>query len=278
MGAIIWLASYPKSGNTWMRVFLHNLLRNPDKPMPINEIDRFTLGESQANWYYQFTRKKPTELSLEELAQLRPKVHRAMTGAHPDSVFVKTHNYLGESCGSSLITMECTAGAIYIVRNPLDVVLSFANHFGVDVDRAIEALARDGGLTEATDTNVIEFINSWSMHVKSWTQILHPRLSVVRYEDMLERPLKTFGGVARFLGVNPPKDRLKKAIKFASFKELKAQEQREGFKERSHKAESFFRVGRRDQWREKLSEDQVRRIVEIHREQMERFGYVPPGF
>jgi 8-oxo-dGTP pyrophosphatase MutT (NUDIX family) len=66
-----------------------------------------------------------------------------MTGAHPDSVFVKTHNYLGESCGSSLITMQCTAGAIYIVRNPLDVVLSFANHFGVDVDRAIEALARE---------------------------------------------------------------------------------------------------------------------------------------
>lgn len=278
MGAIIWLASFPKSGNTWMRALLHNLLRNPDRPTPINEIDSFALGESVAAWYYQFTDKKASELTLEELTELRPKVHKAMMGAHPDSVFVKTHSYLGESCGKPIHTMECTAGAIYVVRNPLDVCPSFANHFGITIDRAIDAMADENGLGAATDTNVAEIITSWSLNVKSWTQVPHPRIKVVRYEDLLERPQHTFGGVTKFLGLDPPKERLKKAIKFSSFKELSSQEAKAGFKEKSEHAQRFFNVGKRDQWRSKLTEEQVKRIVDGHREQMERFKYVPRGY
>lgn len=278
MGAIIWLASFPKSGNTWMRAFLHNLLRNPDRPTPINEIDKFSLGEATANWYYQFTDKPPKELTAEDLANLRPKVHKAMMGAHPDSVFVKTHSYLGESCGRQIHTMECTAGAIYVVRNPLDVCPSFSNHFGISIDKAIDAMADDGGIGAPTETTVAENITSWSLNVKSWTQVPHPRIKVVRYEDLLERPRAAFGEVAGFLGLKPPKDRLEKAIKFSSFKELSRQESAAGFKERSTHAQRFFNVGKRDQWREKLTEDQIRRIVERHREQMERFKYVPRGY
>ncbi len=278
MGALIWLASYPKSGNTWMRAFLHNLLRNPPRPMPVNAIDSFTLGDSTANWYYEFTDKTATELTLEDLAALRPKVHRAMMGAHPDSVFVKTHSYMGESCGVPLITMECTAGAIYIVRNPLDVVLSFADHFGVSVDEAIEAMAQEGGLSRPTETSVLEFMNSWSTHVKSWTQAPNPQLHVVRYEDMLDKPIKTFTKVARFLGLRPPRERITKAIRFSSFRELRKQEDHSGFKERSEHAKRFFRAGSKGQWRTALRPEQVRRIVESHREQMQRFGYVPKGY
>ena len=278
MGAIIWLASFPKSGNTWMRAFLHNLLRNPDRPTPINEIDKFSLGESVANWYYQFTDKKAQDLTEPELAELRPKVHRSMMGAHPDSVFVKTHSYLGESCDKPIHTMECTAGAIYVVRNPLDVCPSFANHFGLSIDGAIDAMADTRGVGAPTDTNVTEYITSWSRNVQSWTQIPHPQIKVVRYEDLLDRPQRSFGEVARFLGLDPPKERLKKAIKFSSFKELSSQESKAGFKEKSTHAGKFFNAGKKDQWREKLSEEQVQRIVDTHREQMERFKYVPRGY
>ena len=275
MGAIIWLASYPKSGNTWLRAFLHNLLRNPPKPAAINELDRFCLGESQAAWYRDVGGIDPAAASPAEIAALRPKVHEAFTRSFPDSVFVKVHNRLGEQDGHPLISMAHTAGAIYVVRNPLDVVLSMTSHFGVDIDGAIERLNMPGAASEANDNNVPEYYGDWSHHVTSWTGQENPQLHIVRYEDMTETPQRTFGAIAGFLGLSPGKPRLNKAIRFSSFKELRKQEAVSGFRERSHHADRFFRVGRTGQWRKELSTPQIDRIVAAHHEQMERFGYLP---
>ena len=96
MGAIIWLASYPKSGNTWMRAFLHNLLTNSQEPVDINALHHFTLGEGSARYYRHFDPRPLTSLSEREVMALRPKVHELLTQAFPDSVFVKTHHFLGE--------------------------------------------------------------------------------------------------------------------------------------------------------------------------------------
>src|SRR3954451_6509877 len=130
MGAIVWLASYPKSGNTWMRAFLHNFLRNPDKSYDINKMSDFTLGDSQVSWYQQFDPRPGSEYSKPDVQRMRPMVHHAMTKAFPDSVFVKTHNACVEDNGHPLVSLEVTAGAIYIVRNPLDVVISYSDHIG----------------------------------------------------------------------------------------------------------------------------------------------------
>ena len=131
MGAIVWLASYPKSGNTWMRAFLHNLLRNPAQPVHINELDRFSLGDSHRSWYAEVSKTPLEQLSDAEIIALKPAAHRRMTQAFPDSVFVKTHNRLGLAYGHPLISLDCTAGAIYVLRNPLDVVVSMAHHYVV---------------------------------------------------------------------------------------------------------------------------------------------------
>jgi len=101
---------------------------------------------------------------------------------------------------------------------------------------------------------------------------------VLRYEDMLDSPLKTFGRAAKFLGLKPPRARLVKAIRFSSFKTLRRQEDTAGFKERSDKSQRFFRAGKKNQWKDKLTPEQVRAIVDRHREQMSRFGYVPEGY
>ncbi|MGO1119947.1 sulfotransferase domain-containing protein [Rhodovibrionaceae bacterium A322] len=278
MGAIIWLASYPKSGNTWVRAFLHNMLKNPDKPIPINEIDRFTLGDASVGWYLRFTSKKPEEMEPEVLAELRPKVHRALTQTSPDSVFVKTHSFMGENSGVALITQEVTAGGIYIVRNPLDVTLSFADHFGLSIDDTIDVMSRDGWRSQPSSNHIIEFFNGWSQNVQSWTQMPHPALHVVRYEDLIDSPLQTFKKMSNFLGLNPPDQRIKKAVRFSSFKELKKQEKASGFKEASNKSKGFFRQGRSGGWQDSLTEEQVGKIVDRHREQMSRFGYIPKGF
>lgn len=277
MGAIIWLASYPKSGNTWMRVFIHNLLINPKEPIKINALDKLSLGEDRAELYNYFDPRPLSSLSAQEVMALRPKVHELLTRASPDSVFVKTHNFLGEVEGYPLVNMECTAGAIYVVRNPLDVVISYARHFGLEIDEAIGQLAHAGAGTPTTDMVARQYYNTWSGNVKSWTQTPAATLHVVRYEDLIEQPLDAFGGVVGFLGLNPPRERLERAIRFSSFDELKAQESEYGFAERSQHSR-FFRSGRTDQWREVLSEAQIERIVADHREQMERFGYVPEGY
>lgn len=278
MGALIWLASYPKSGNTWMRSFLHNLFRNSHQPIDINEIDDFCLGISMASFYKRYTPTSPRDMTPEEIASYRMRVQRDFTEVFPDSVFVKTHDFLGERDGVPLHNMDVTAGAIYIVRNPLDVVLSMVPHFGLSIDEAIEVLANENGGTAPSDTHVPDAYGSWSTNVKSWTQNPSPQLLVVRYEDMLDKPRKSFKRVVDFLGLKPTADRLERAIKFSSFKVLKAQEEKRGFKERPAISKAFFREGKRDQWRRKLTPDQVRRIVTDHHEQMARFGYIPEDY
>ncbi|MBL6951624.1 MAG: sulfotransferase domain-containing protein [Alphaproteobacteria bacterium] len=276
MGGIIWLASYPKSGNTWLRAFLHNLLRDPDQPAEINKLDQFCVGDSQAKWFSHVANgRKPMDMSPEEVAPLRPLVHQAFTSAHPDSVFAKTHNIMAEAYGVPLVTMEYTVGAIYIVRNPLDMVLSLADHFGQSLDGAIAMLADPQAGTPSNINNAFEFYGTWSQHVAAWTAVESDALIRLRYEDMGADPRQTFRKVANFLGLDPPSARLDKAIQFSSFEVLRAQEDKSGFRERSSHSEHFFRSGKSGQWHGVLSKAQVDAVVSAHHEQMERFGYLP---
>jgi hypothetical protein len=275
MGKLIWLASYPKSGNTWLRAFLHNLMRNPNEPYDINRLTDFTLSDAQMRWYQLFDPRPGPEISAEEVAALRPKVHEAMTRAHPDTVFVKTHNALVEDRGTPMITMEHTAGAIYVVRNPLDVVISYGDHYGLTMDAAITAMATPGLQSVNEEIHCYERYGSWSEHVMSWTHRPTPGLHIVRYEDMLSSPHRTFAGVAAFLSLKVARDRLDKAIKLSSFKVLREQEKRHGFIERTANSQRFFREGKAGQWRKALTPAQIETMTSIHREQMTRFGYWP---
>lgn len=278
MGALIWLASYPKSGNTWVRSFLHNLLRNTEQPADINSLNQFCLGSSSRRWFEQVSPVPLEQLKPEALARLRPAAQAKMTAVSPDSIFVKSHNHLGAWFGVPLHNMQVTAGAIYILRNPLDVVPSFAGHLGMSIDDTIRFMSTDGAGTKLTAKHVPEVYDSWSAHVASWTGAKSGQLFVVRYEDLMESPEEFFGSMARFLGLNPDSERLERAIRNSSFDVLRSQESEHGFKEKPAHAASFFREGRAGQWRERLSEEQILRILSDHGEQMERFGYVPEGY
>ena len=278
MSRILWLASYPKSGNTWLRAFLHNLLRNARTPFDINRMSELTAGDSQAHWYGRLDPRPLTSLGEEDLARLRPKVHALIAEGAPDSVMVKTHNALVEVDGVPMITLSLTAGAIYVVRNPLDVVVSYAHHLGQPTDDIITLMETRGFQSPATADQVPERHSDWSTHVESWTAHPHPTLHVVRYEDMSRRPGPTFRAISAFLGLKPPRERLERAMRHSSFRSLRAQEDRTGFIERTPSQDRFFRAGKVGSWREVLDDAQVRRVVERHRAQMKRFDYLPSGY
>jgi len=274
MGAIIWLASYPKSGNTWVRAFLQNLILNKSASVHINELAQFAYGDGQKFWYEQAAGGSVDGLSPEQLMQLTPKAHACMTRSRPQSVFVKTHNALVTNWDVPFITADVTAGAIHIVRNPLDITVSLADHFGFSIDEAIDFMNNPDAQTPEDEYKLPQVYGTWSDHVSSW-QKFNPRyLHRVRYEDLRLKPAIAFAELARFLQIKPPKKILTKAIKNSSFKVLQHQEQKDGFLEKSDKAERFFRSGKAGGWREVLSPAQVQRLVDVHHDKMDEFGYL----
>lgn len=275
MSKIIWLASYPKSGNTWMRAFLHNLFRDPNEAYDINKITDLSISDSSIDWYRAQDKRDWTEWSAVDVARMRRGAQLAMCRLKPDDVFVKTHNASVVFLGYPMMHQDLTAGAIYIVRNPLDVCISLSHHYGTDLDTTIEILADPSIGSKTNDKIVYEVHKSWSIHVDSWTNPPRPGLAVLRYEDMLNNPIKAFGGLSQFLGLNPPRKRLERAIERASFKTLRRQEDEQGFKEKSPFAQKFFRDGRAGQWRELLTPAQIDKVASAHKEQMQRFGYWP---
>ena len=275
---IVWLASYPKSGNTWTRTFLHNLVHltsGETQVQQINDLNRFSMGSAGMPLFEEILGFAPTDEHLTQIAAARARVQQHIVDVVEGVAFVKTHQALVVDRGHITINFAVTSGAIYIVRNPLDVAISYAHHLSRPIDFAIDFMNKNNAETASSDQHVYEVYGSWSQHVLSWTRKPHPAIYVMRYEDMLAEPKKTFGALARHLLFKPSDEQLDGAIDGSSFERLREQEEKEGFQERPKKAERFFREGRAGQWKDVLTPAQVQRIVDAHGEQMQRFGYLP---
>ena len=209
-----------------------------------------------------------------EVQAARPRVHEALTRLHEDLVFVKTHNANLNLHGVPLCTPSVTAGAIYIVRDPRDVALSYAAFTGKSVDEIIDFMAQDGAANASDGVQVFELLSSWSGHALSW--VAAPRRLLVRYEDLLAGPERAFGRIMRFLGAADAAaepERLSRAIEFSSFSTLSGQETKDGYRAGSPTGEKFFRAGKAGSWRERLKPAQTARIWAAHGQVMEKFGY-----
>jgi Sulfotransferase domain len=267
LGKIVWLASYPKSGNTWVRAFLHNYIVNAETPHSINSLIDFSVAECAA----AFFGPQASSLSTAQVQSLRPAVHEQLTRLHDDLVFVKTHNANLTVHGVPLCTPGVTAGSVFIVRDPRDVAVSYAAFARKNVDEIIEFMA-DKNAANATDANqVFEHLSSWSRHAVSWAASRNRLL--VRYEDLLAEPARYFARIIRFIGTGEVEaERLKRAIDFSSFDRLAGQEAVEGYRAAGG-AKTFFRAGRAGQWHEQLTREQIARIEAAHGEIMQKFGY-----
>lgn len=271
---ILWLASYPKSGNTWLRLFLFNYLFDPGQPAPINQAHRIGPSDVSAALYRPLA-KNPSDLDDEHaVLALRPKVLAAHAGGGASVNFMKTHNANIAIAGAPLIPPKLTRGAVYVLRDPLDMAVSFAHHYAVDHGHVAQAIGSPSHKTPADGSVMAQYLGNWSDHVRSWTRKPAFPVHAIRYEDMLNDPHKTFGGVLSFIGAPPDEQRLDRAIRFSSFSEARSQEREHGFVEKVSTAKAFFRSGRSGEGRETLPESVIDRIVTDHAPVMKRHGYL----
>ena len=280
MGKIVWLASYPKSGNTWLRFFLYAYFKldpKKDQGIDLNDpaLKAFSTQDVRSEWFRPFLDKPFEEATPADIAAVRRRAHEMIAKGSRGGVFVKTHNAFVMDHGVHNITPEVTAGAVYIVRNPRDVVVSAKDHFGhKTIDHAIQQLNSPNWRLTGTDRQASNLLGSWAQHVESWVGAPRRGIFPVRYEDMLEDPEKVFGWIIGLLGHEVDEERLRFALSLTSFDRMKAREAETGFGEKSRHSEAFFRRGVAGGWREALTIGEAKRIVEKNHEMMARFGYL----
>lgn len=274
---LVWLASFPKSGNTWVRLFI-TAYRFGLQEVAING-PTATVGDMNEYLYRIVSPKSPEKLSFMDVVSLRPAVlmHLQQMYATLRPLVVKTHWPNVLFSGISAVPHHLTEKAIYIIRDPRDIVPSYAAHFEMDIDKAIRQMGSEMFIYEAA-TGGDFFLDvpmlSWSEHVHSWIDgIPQDRLFIARYEDMLSDPETVFGAMVGFLFGDSDKQRVRRAIKACEFGKLRRQEDKHGFHERRG-GENFFRSGRAGAWRDVLSEEQVRKIESSHGGRMKQFGYL----
>lgn len=275
---IIWLASYPKSGNTWFRAFITTLIHPENETLDINNLYNTTIASSRL-LFDEMTGLSSSDLTVHEIELLRPKIYRQNAIRSKEIIFHKVHDaYTFLPDGSPMIPNDVTKAVLYFIRNPLDVVISFAFHLTFTVDKTIDIINNpEFAFCDKEDrlhSQLRQKLLTWSGHIKSWVDQSGLPLMVMRYEDMLNKPIETFTKAIQFLGLEFTDGKVEKALNKSSFNKLQEQEKAIGFIERGARATSFFRKGIAGDWKNVLSKVQVKRIVDKHWEMMERFGYL----
>lgn len=278
MNGFYWLASYPKSGNTWLRLFLESLHLGGNTPN-INALQ--AVGRNAAN-RYAFDRILDivsSDLTDDEITCARPRQYEIEAREAQAPLLRKAHDaWRLTPVGESLFPPALTLGAIYIVRDPRDVAVSLAHHTNRTIDQSIQRMCDPEAVMErglcSVPSELPQLLMSWSQHARSWLEAPVPLL-LLKYEDLLADPEAHFGKVAQFLQTGAAPDKIAAAVEAVRFERLRAIEEREGFAERQPGMERFFRRGITGGWRDSLSSGQAGRIESVHGDMMRRLGYLP---
>jgi len=278
MNQIVWLASYPKSGNTWFRIFLSNLLSGQDEPVDINDLEPTPIASSRP-LFDRIVGFQSSCLSHDEVDAYRPEVYDYLSSQAAEPRFHKVHDaYTFLPDGRPLIPATATHGALYFIRNPLDVAVSLANHSSISIDLAIQQMndAKYGFCvrTHRLYNQLRQKLLTWSGHVQSWLDHAEFDIHVMRYEDMKREPMTVFTEAVRFIGLQKSEQDIERALRFSDFRELQKQERTSGFHEKASGCQAFFHKGEVGYWRSVLTEKQAEKIIEKHNDVMRRFHYL----
>ena len=273
----VWIACWPKSGSTWLRTVITNCLRDDDQPASINAlVGAWLHGRDEFDDYLGLDSSHMTEEETSRhLARFRAAaVEQLLAAAGP--TFAKTHEAYRLPDGPPRFPRG--GKVVYLMRNPLDVAVSYARHLDLPVARTIQLMnswqAHEGLDPDGIHNRLPEPMTTWSNHALSWIEQAELPVHVARYEDLLADPRAGFGTIARFAGLDLDDAQLERAIEHSAFHRLQAQEAESGFKEKQPTGPAFFRAGTAGQWRSELAPEQVRAIVDVHGDVMAQFDYL----
>lgn len=289
MTRTVWLASYPKSGNTWFRMLIANLQAGGDTAVDINNLpERGGIASARGPFDY-LTLIDSGLLTHDEIDLLRPAVYEMLasgaedeleTAAGPAFRFVKVHDaYTLNADGVPVLAGAKGAdAAVVIVRDPRAVAPSLAHHLHQSIDGAIDFMADSrAGLCQSRRSQAPQLrqqLPGWSGHIESWLDQRDIPVHLVRYEDLKADPVTVFAAVLNFAGYPADQVSVARAVRLADFASLQAQEQARGFREARAQGR-FFRRGETEGWRDELSAGQIARIETAHAMMMARLGYTP---
>ena len=248
---IIWLASYPKSGNTLVRSILASLIYSKDGNFNFNllkKIDQYP----QKKHFEGLTDKFGNLLELSKFwvfSQDKLNEDKKLK-------FLKTHHL---RCGINNYTFtdkNNTAGVIYIVRDPRDVVISYARHSSYSIkDCSIDMMTSDNCIF--TNKNLISLLGSWSDHYNSWTKN-NKNLLLIKYEDLLSNKKKEITKIINFINnfvnISISDEKINNCLDTTTFENMQSMEEKGLFTESNidkkiGKKIKFFNKGKKDEWK-----------------------------
>jgi len=268
---IIWLASYPKCGNTYLRAFLSHYLEDEQKSFSFEKLNRIKKFESQStfesilgqgrlgkNFYYY-----PHCLNIQkELIRILPQ----------ENLIFKTHHFYGSFDGNKFTNEENTLLFFYLVRDPREVLVSYARHSGTSIDEMLKFFVDDNLINRLQfETKV-----NWKLNYRSWKTFNKVPNYFIKFEDLIKNPEKIFQSIvfllSRYTSIVYDEIKIKKIINLTKFENLKLHEKQFGFSEA--KGSNFFYTGKTNSWKKILTTRQISIVEKSFRKEMTELNYL----
>jgi len=266
---IIWLASYPKCGNTYLRCFLSHYIYDQYKNFSFENLKRISRFESKET--FSLVKKYLTDEDRYILYCL--KVQKDLIQKLPQKKLIfKTHHFFGSIDGHQFTSEKYTLLFIYILRDPREVLVSYARHSGITIDEMIKLMTHDQKIIRSGFQTLV----NWGQNYRSWKSFTNVPSYFVKFEDLISNPIETFESIVFFISryTNIPfdKKKIKAVTKLITFNKLQALEKKIGFDEAHHS--NFFRSGKINTWKDILNKDQIKIIEDSFKKEMEDLGYI----